>query len=83
MYIAFVLDHTTVRRIREEHCTTTLASGADIEWVQQVHCKARKRSDPTTRQWPATTAALKRGACEPAPSDAGSVQSLQWWYTPA
>jgi len=29
-----------------------------------------------TRQWPHTTAALKRGAREPAPIDAGSCRSV-------
>ena len=34
-----------------EHCTT-LAVGADTEWVEQVHRKAHRRGDPATRQWP-------------------------------
>jgi len=34
-----------------EHCTT-LAVGADPEWVVEVHRKAHRRSDPTTQQWP-------------------------------
>jgi len=60
-----------------DYCTTLTRGRSGHRGVEQLHRKAHRRSDPTTRQWPRyhcrSTAALERGACEPAPSDAGSV----------
>jgi len=69
--------HSTIDLL--EHCTT-LAVGADTEWVEQDWCivKLTGVAIPQHDSGHATTVALKRGACEPAPSDAGSVR---WWCT--